>query len=293
MSTVLISLDGPIFKQLSETAPEDFIRIPLSRNSLTEMVGGLKRAHQSKAENIIFIMGDLRTTLFLFRAVNPAFFFSAFKCVTMIFADGEKPQWTNNRIAFSKLAHKIVRMDTYNDDMPGVIQGAYLPIKKSDWYMNEEKDIGFGFYGSLNLYTKRKEVIEYLKSANVPITIGGGEENKYSLDMMKELRRTKVTLNFSSCISKPGKSYDGEVHQIKGRVWEAAMAKCVLLEPYDSPASKIFNKDEIILYRDMSDIPGLVDKLLKNDDLRLSIAENAFQKAKQYADPDIYWGKLL
>lgn len=291
---LLIGFQGPIFTQLAETAPDNVIPHPLSRLSLNTIIDGLQMSLAHRCDEIIFIMGDLMATAFAFKAISPYKYFGKFKKVTMIFADGEKPQWVKHRKSFEELADKVVRMDVFNDEMDRkVIPGIYLPIKKEDWHFGGGKDIDFAFYGSLALYSKRKEIISFLQDAKTGIITAGGEETRYQIDMMDALRRTKVTLNFSSCISKPGKSHNGEVSQIKGRLWEAMVAKTVVIEDRNSESSKLFTDDEIVWYDDYREIPSLVDKLLTDYAWRETIVENAYRKATKYCDPDYYWGKLL
>lgn len=276
--TTLLCFDGPIYKQLAETAPDDVICIPMDKTDFKDIVAKMKFSVEYEKDHVVFVMGDLKRITPLFKIISPSFYFNHFDKVTMIFPDGSKPQWLKPMMQLSRLANKVVVMDSFNK------HGCYLPIKKDYWHTGEVKDIDVAFYGSTDIYPERKNTLAYLRQAGIDI------QHSFVPDMMEALRRTKITFNFGNCLSG---NTELRRWQIKGRIWEAAMAKCVVIEPLNEETEKIFTNNEIIWYSDMKEIPGLVNMLLKDNDFRDYVAENAFQKAKQYADPDIYWGRLL
>ena len=287
--TALVCFTGPIMTQLMETAPDSVTPIPINRYNFDDVMNGIEKSLDH--ERLIFVMGDLKMTMALFRIVPPQYF-KEFKHVIMIFADSMKPQWNKPLHQLAMFANQVVLMDRYTGDkQKKIIRDVYLPIHKKHWYNGEKKDVGLSFYGSTKIYPERKEVIEFLKGAGVDIVYGGGEENQFPLDMMHELRRSKITLNFGNCLS--GSQHDRKKFQIKGRIWEAMMAKAVVIEPRNPETAKLFTSDEIMWYDDMKEIPAMVDMLLHDHAFRDYMAENAYQKAKKYADPEYYWGKLL
>lgn len=289
MNTALVCFKGPIMTQLTETAPNSVMPIPIDRMDFKNIVYGLKKS--LNYENLIFVMGDLKRIMSIFKIIPPTYF-KEFKHVTMIFSDGVKPQWAKPMRQLSFLADKVILMDQYTDKrVDKIIPGIYLPIHKKHWYNGQEKDIGLSFYGSTSIYPERRETLAFLENAGIKIVTGGGEENQYPLNMMNELRRSKITLNFGNCLT--GSQHNMRKFQIKGRIWEAAMAKCVVIEPRNPETVKIFTDKEIVWYDDMEELPELIGGLLMNSVRRKEIAEKAFDKAKQYADPDIYWRKLL
>lgn len=276
--TMLLCFDGPIYKQLAETAPKDVICLPMDRKDFKDIVTKMKFSTEYEKGHIIFVMGDLQRIKPLFDIISPSFYFKQFKKVTMIFPDGAKPQWRKPLEQLSTLADKVIKMDTFNE------HGCYLPINQWFWYSGTNKDIDFAFYGATGIYPERKRTIEYLRENGISI------QHQFMPDMMEALRRTKVTLNFGNCLSG---NTDLRKWQIKGRVWEAAMAKCVVIEPRNPETAKIFTDDEIVWYDDMKELPALVDSLMNDYCRRESLADRAFDKAKQYADPSIYWERLL
>lgn len=292
MRTVLTGTTGPLFRQLSETAPESVISVPLDLGDLQLMVDGINHILSlDDADNIVFLMGNLVAIITLFKHVNPIRFFSRFKNVTMIFADGSKPVWVKPCKELTKLAHKVVMVDCYNDELGGkVIPGLYLPIKRIDWYTNQQKDINLAFYGSTKMYYDRREILNFLVGCGYKIKYGGGMESNYKLDMMECLRRTSITFNFSNCETHPNMP---KRHQIKGRIWEAAVSKAVILETRNNETASIFNDDEIVFYDDMRELPALIDRLQHDYVWRESLADKAYAKAIKYVDPDKYWEKLL
>lgn len=275
---MLLCFDGIIYKQLAETAPEEVICLPMDRKDLKDIIAKMKYSTEYEKEHIIFVVGDLKRIKPLFDIVNPSFYFGHFNKVTMLFPDGAKPQWKKPIEQLSRLADKAVKMDSFNE------YGCYLPIKKDYWYNDEAKNVDVGFYGTTDIYPERKNTLAYLKKSGIDV------KHSFVPDMMAALRRTKITINFGNCLS--GKTSLRKFH-IKGRVWEAAMAKCVVIEPRNTETAKIFADDEIVWYDDMEELPGLIDALLRDDVWRYSISEKAFLTAKQYTNPDIYWGKLL
>lgn len=276
--TMLLCFDGPIYKQLAETAPEEVICLPMDRKDFKDIVANMKFSTEYEKDHVIFVMGDLKRIKPLFDIVSPAFYFKQFKKVTLIFPDGTKPQWRKPMEQLSTLADKVVKMDVFNE------HGCYLPIKKEYWYNDEPKDIDVAFYGSTGIYPERVKTIDYLKQSGIDV------QHSFVPDMMEALRKTKLTINFGNCLSG---NTQLKKWQIKGRIWEAAMAKCVVIEPRNPETAKIFTKDEIVWYDDMEELPGLIDALLRDDVWRYSISEKAFLTAKQYTNPDIYWERLL
>lgn len=198
--TALIGFSGPLMTQLAETAPESVTSYAMNRENFLDIIKNMKEA--SKHDHIIFVMGDLKRIQALFKTLSAGHYFGNREKVTMIFADGAKPQWHKPMQQLSVLADQVVLMDQYNGFSGGkVISDMYLPIHKKYWHNDEKKDVDFSFYGSMDIYPERKNTVAYLKESGVNITTGGGAENKFPLDMMAELRRTKITLNFGNCLS--------------------------------------------------------------------------------------------
>lgn len=278
--TTFVCFAGPIFDMFAGTAPKNVNCIAMDKKDFKQIVSTLKWAVENEFEHLVFVMGDLPKTVAIFRIIQASFFFYAFRRVTLIYADSQKPQWSdaNNDLHLSVCGHRILRIDRFNDDE------VYLPIHRNDWYKGEEKKTDISFYGTLNLYPERKETLEFLKGAGVNI------HHEHVPNISKALCESKLTLNFGNCLSGRSGMYKP---QIKGRVWEAMMAKCVVLERRNPEVAKLFTDDEIVFYDDMKELPSLIERLLSDYAWRDSIAEKAYQKAKKYADPAIYWERVL
>lgn len=242
-----------------------------------------------KDKPIIFICADINRTIAFFKRVTPGELFRGVKSIA-IFADLSKPVWQSFGKALLPYIDAYVAADCVDTplDRDKWIPDVYLPIPTSEWATNKPKPIDLGFYGSVELYDERKNVLDYLTASGLSPVVKGGQESAYTLDFMDALRQTKVTINFSNCNTKNSQS----IHHVKGRVWEAAMARTAIIETRNPITSQLFTDQDITWFDKKEESPDLIRSLLNDDKRRNEMTDRMFDKAKNYTDPETFWDRL-
>jgi hypothetical protein len=243
-------------------------------------------------EPLIFVCANFQEAAAFFETVSPEDLFGEFQAKkTVIFADASKPFWQDLARYLIPVVDAYVTADCAATPFPAEkwIPDVYLPIPESEWASEtEEKVDDLVFYGSVRMFKERQELLDYLRGQGVPVLTGGGQEFGYPLDFMAAMRRARITLNFSNCNTGAG----AKIHQVKGRVWEAAVSRTLIVESANPVTPRLFTRDEMIWFESKQELPALLRKLLSDDKLRSRMASRMFEKAIQLVKPEIFWSKL-
>lgn len=243
-------------------------------------------------EPLIFVCANFQQAVSFFGEFSPKEFFGEFRAKrTVIFADASKPVWQDLARYLIPVVDAYVAADCAMTPLPAEkwIPNVYLPIPESEWASEtEEKLNDVVFYGSVEMFKERHDLLEYLGGQGMLVLTGGGQELGYPLDFMAAMRRARITLNFSNCNTGAGE----KVHQIKGRIWEAAVSRTLIVESANPITPKLFTRDEMIWFGRQEELPALLRKLLLDDELRSQMTSRMFEKAVQLVKPEIFWSKL-
>ena len=115
------------------------------------------------------------------------------------------------------------------------------PVDTRPFDIDVEKDIRFGFSGSVGKWNGRSEIVKSLEWFG-GLSVRHRESGDTYNDHVRFLRRSRMVLNISYTGS-------GHKHHIKGRVLEAGWAGCALLESEGSPIGNWFPSDCYMIYR--------------------------------------------
>jgi hypothetical protein len=133
------------------------------------------------------------------------------------------------------------------------------------------------FVGS-RFYANREKQFQDIEKSGIHIeSFGFGWPSGYiSFEEMIDIFQTsKINLNFSS-----GSPVEGDVLQIKGRVFQVCMAGGFLLTEYTSGLEKYFVLDkEIVCFRTQEEMAKKISYYLNHDQERLTIARAGWEKA--------------
>lgn len=149
-----------------------------------------------------------------------------------------------------------VALDGGVDDFPVEVLRTLTPVDARPFAAEVERDVQYGFSGSVGRGAPRSEIIralEWFKGLHVRPRAGRAQELSYD-DHARFMRRCQVVLNFSW-------TGTGHTHHVKGRVLEAGFAGCALLEHECSPIGDWFPEECFIRWRDVKHIAELVENL--------------------------------
>jgi Glycosyl transferases group 1 len=243
-------------------------------------------------EPLIFICANFQEAALFFANFSPGDFFGEFRAKkTIIFADASKPIWQDMAKSLLPVVDAYATADCVMTPLPAEkwIPDVYLPIPESEWASEtEEKVDDVVFYGSVGMFKERQDVLQYLHGQGVPVLTGGGQEFGYPLDFMSTMRRARITLNFSNCNTGDGE----KIHHVKGRIWEAAVSRTLIVESANPITPKLFTHGEMTWFAKKEDLPALLRNLLLDDELRSKMTSRMFEKATHLVRPEIFWGKL-
>ena len=180
----------------------------------------------------------------------------------------------------------------------------FSSYSKSDFHPVEaNKDIDVSFVGDCTK-SGRSEYINFLRERGINVEVfGKGSDNGF---MKKELlseifSRTKINLNFTKVHSPSVYAWFLEddpiinlVRQNKGRPMEVAMTNSFCLSEYSPSLAVTFEigRDMDVFY-DKMDLLEKVQFYLKNEDIRVQMAKNAYQKAVNVYEAGIFIPGLL
>lgn len=175
---------------------------------------------------------------------------------------------------------------------------------KKDFYpVNTVKDIEVGFLGDCTK-ADRMEYINYLKVNGIKVeTFGKGSENGFvKKERLSEIcSRTKINLNFTKVDRLSIYAWFLEdntltklVRHHKCRPVDAAMTRSFCLSEYAPSLCVAFEigKDMEVFYN-KEDLLKKVRYYLENEDIRIQMANNAYEKIVNSYDADIFIPKLM
>lgn len=210
-------------------------------------------------------------------------------------------------ITYPWAEHRIQKVDAYAD-LHIMWDGAKLEtVTQSDkfyytwtpqdpglfYYSNRiKKDIPISFLGSIGEhYQERASTLEYLKNKGLSILVAGGQrEGKLKPQEYANLmQRSMITINFARSPKPVSDKY-----QCKGRVFEAAVCKTLLLESVPTHANKFFVPDEdYIPFCNKEDLFNKILDLLKNQDRVDFVAANGHKKYYNIYNNVAFWKGIL
>jgi hypothetical protein len=284
---VLSGFPSPLLQACAKARPAGVAVCPI-----TPSAGALDSLLSFRHEPLIFVCANFQEAISFFREIPPRVFFGKFRAKkTVIFADACKPFWQDVAKHLIPLIDAYATADCAITPLPTEkwIQDVYLPIPEAEWASEiDEKRDDVVFYGSVRMFKERQEVLDYLRGHGLPVLTGGGQEYDYSLDFMAAMRRARITLNFSNCNTGDGI----KIHQVKGRIWEAAVSRTLVVESANPVTPKLFTQDEMVWFESRDELPSLLKRLLSDDELRSQITSRMFEKAVQLVKPEMFWNKL-
>lgn len=157
------------------------------------------------------------------------------------------------------------------------------PVDTRPFDIHVEKDIRFGFSGSVGHWNGRSEIVKSL------IWFGGLEvRHRQGGDTYWDhacfLKRCHLVLNVSLTGS-------GQRHHIKGRVLEAGWAGCALLESEGSPIGNWFPSDCYLTYRDPKEAADMVREI---DDATIDrYAKRLSEEVRERYHPKMIYMEIL
>ena len=165
------------------------------------------------------------------------------------------------------------------------------------------KDIDVSFVGD-RTKCDRSEYIDFLKKNGVNVkTFGNGSEKGFvkKKELSEIFSRTKINLNFTK-VDKPSVYawflHDNPilhlVRQNKGRPMEVAMTNSFCLSEYSPSLAVTFETGtDLDVFNDKADLLKKARFYLKNEDIRIKMAGNAYKKAVNIYEADIFIPQLL
>lgn len=206
---------------------------------------------------------------------------------------------------YMQIADTVVTTDYFGRhyyDSIGIPSILYFSaFDKSVYYPQDtKKDIDVSFIGYMDK-GNRKDIIQYLKKHGINIqSFGHGSDNgSVTLDEMVTIfNRSKININltqidFFEWIKKVDPLIVRKT-QNKGRPIEIALTKSFCLSEYSPAICKLFECDkEIVTYTDLDDLVKKIKFYLKNDKLREEIASNAYKKALNLYEYEVYFSTVI
>lgn len=181
--------------------------------------------------------------------------------VILLVPEASHPDWKAYLDKLENGTDLIVNLDGNYDWDPERKHHTTLAIygQQPYWHIQHLKDIDVGFCGGPGAPgTMRQRLIDYLKEQNsitvFPFIEEPGTYQQYA-DFMK---KCKIIVNAA------GSSGDKSKH-VKGRVIEAGLARCCLLEEVGSPIDQWFSKRSYFTFSSPENCKEQIDRLLVHD----------------------------
>jgi hypothetical protein len=163
-------------------------------------------------------------------------------------------------------------------------QKAYDIQKHNNW---NDRPINVGFCGGMgSLQSSRKRLIDYLKSLEILTTFPFIETcdtyNQYVDFMMS----CKIVVNAA------GSSDDKSKH-VKGRLVEAGLAGCCLIEEEGSPISLWFEQGSYFTFTTPEHCAQVIEYLLKNPEIAANAANKLYKQVREKYSPRKVWDEII
>jgi len=180
----------------------------------------------------------------------------------------------------------------------------FSSYSKSDFHPVEaNKDIDVSFVGDCTK-SDRIEYMNFLKENGISVEIfGKGSTSGFvKKELLSEIfSRTKINLNFTKVHSPSVYAWFLEddpiinlVRQNKGRPMEVAMTNSFCLSEYSPSLAVTFEIGrDIDVFYDKADLLEKIRYYLENEDIRVQMANNAYQKAVNVYEAGIFIPGLL
>jgi hypothetical protein len=165
--------------------------------------------------------------------------------------------------------------------------GLYDPRDREEFKPAEEKTVGIVFNGTLVGRQWRCQGMFTLLANGIPVTkIGGRNELFLPQDqMIQMLAMSKICLNFSDA---------GQFKHYKGRVAEALLCGCMLLEWENDETSSILTPfRDYVPFSTPDDLLNKAKYYLAHDDEREKIARAGRESALEKLDGRLFWKSLF
>ena len=157
------------------------------------------------------------------------------------------------------------------------------PVDPRPFDIEINKDIRFGFSGSVGRWNGRSEIVKSLEWFG-GLTVRHRQSGDTYYDHARFMRRCRMILNISATGS-------GRRNHIKGRVPEAGWAGCALLESEGSPIGNWFPSDCYLTYRDPKEAADIVRDI---DDATIDrYAKRLSEEVRTRFHPKVIYTEIL
>ncbi|GEM_PF-1555595 len=149
------------------------------------------------------------------------------------------------------------------------------------------RDIPVSFLGSLSGRPERLQALRALNAAGITVFQAGGQRERPLAieDYARILMRSKMTLNFSN--PEP-------CCQLKGRVFEATLCGCLLVESENLETCKYLKPMvDYISFKEERDLIEKVCYYLSHEEEREAIARNGHRKVVSKYNAEVFWRTVL
>lgn len=154
-------------------------------------------------------------------------------------------------------------------------------------YYPEPKQFDIGFYGRIKK-PARTEIVERLK-ADVPDFVHDGGRRESPIpkeEYAKKYRQTAMVVNFSESNSREC--------QLVGRVMEAILSGCLLLEQKSVEAEGMFRPGiDYVEWENYDDLLEKIRYFKQHGDELKKIAMSGYARAAKYYNSDVWWDIVL
>jgi hypothetical protein len=155
------------------------------------------------------------------------------------------------------------------------------------FFYDDKKDIDVSFVGS-TIYPDRQKILSGIIIRR-QIHIDGGQRTRQLTpeEYSKIIRSSKISLTFSK---SPCQTYE----QTKGRVYEVLRSKSLLLESKNTSTSRYLKPGEdYVEFEGLEDLDNKIEYYLNNEEERIRIATNGYNKYYANYSSQIFWNKIL
>ncbi|MDD5473276.1 MAG: glycosyltransferase [Candidatus Methanoperedens sp.] len=206
---------------------------------------------------------------------------------------------------YCQIADAVITVDyfsVFGYEKLGIPSILFLPVFSKNNYhpVETEKDIDVCFLGNC-IKNDRMKYINFLINNGIKVeTFGIGSKNGFVEwnELSKIYSRSKINLNFAKLDKLNWINKDepllNRVRQDKGRPTEIALTRSFCLSEYSPSLKYIFEiGKEIDVFHNKEELLGKVKYYLSNESKREEIAYNAYKKALENYETEIYIPKVL
>lgn len=163
-----------------------------------------------------------------------------------------------------------------------------------------KKDIFLSSIGRVDR-VGRREFINVVMDTEIPFENYGPGTNGGFVNSSKKIdifQRSMIGLNFSGSAEyfheKHVQKIEKNIRQVKGRIWELALSKCMVMTEYAPCLEHSFDiGSEIIVFETPQDLVEKLNYFRQNPDKVFDIALKGYERAKKDVNPFIITDRLL